>query len=50
MELNLSVPIAYLTHFNSTSGFAHELLVNTLYILNPWCILIETFQTKKVVY
>ena len=35
MEPNLSVPIAYLTHFNSTSGFTQELLVNTLYIFNP---------------
>ena len=35
MEPNLSVPIAYLTHFNSTSGFPRELLVNTLFISNP---------------
>ena len=34
MEPNLSVPIAYLTHFNSTSGFPQEFLVNTLFILN----------------
>lgn len=34
MEPNLSVPIAYLTHFNSTSGFPQGLLVNTLFILN----------------
>ena len=35
MEPNLSVPIAYLTHFNSTSGFPQELLVNTLFIPTP---------------